>query len=405
VTARASRQCAIAGIGEVPARRYQLPELPTLLQLATQAIENALADAGLDVSDVDCLLSYGAEKTDSVEVSSVMGMTLDNYVDITGGGSSSETLVSIANALIRDGAARTVVIYRALHGHGGIRVGSGPAWNTSVQTGLIQAYGVFSAAQQFAPVFASYLAQTGATSEQVAHVKAVQSRNAAANPKALYPAPVTVADVLASRMIVRPVLHLLDCCVESDGASAIVVTALDRARSLRRHPVRILATAGRVSRPGPGYYYRGELTELAAKRARELVFGPAGLTPDDIDVTGAYDCFTFSTTMLLERFGFCAPGAGGEYVSSGATELTGRRPNNTSGGQLCEGYTNGLSLVIENVRQLRGQADDFCPDGVHGSHTFDYKPGGCRQVRSAEVAMNMGWRTPSTQSAMIMARD
>lgn len=274
-----------------------------------------------------------------------------------------------------------------------------------MSSGVMQAYGVFSAAQQFAPVFSSYMTETGVTSEQVAHVKAVQSFHASANPKALYPKVVSVADVLESRMIVRPVLHLLDCCIESDGAGAIIVTTLERGRSLRQHPVRVLGAVGRVSRQNPGYYYWGELTELGAKRGKDLIFGIAGVTPEDVDVTGAYDCFTFSSTMMLERFGFCEPGGGGDYVSGGAIKLGGRRPNNTSGGQLCEAYTFGLSLVIENVRQLRWQADDFCPEASSGIHSFNYGPGGCRQVNSPEIAMNMGWRTPATQSAMILARD
>ena len=108
---------------------------------------------------------------------------------------------------------------------------------------------------------------------------------------------------------------------------------------------------------------------------RELVFPAAGIGPEDVDVTGAYDAFTFTAMLQLEAFGFCEPGAGGHYVSSGAIELGGRRPNNTSGGHLCEGYTHGMSMVIENVRQLRGTVDDYCPRGSEGVHTYDYRPG------------------------------
>jgi acetyl-CoA acetyltransferase len=233
----------------------------------------------------------------------------------------------------------------------------------------------------------------------------VSSQHASANPKALYKKPVTVADVLASRMIVQPILHLLDCCVETDGAAALIVTSLERARQLKQHPVRVLASVGRVSRQFPDYFYGGRMTDLAVGRARELIFELAGVSPDDVDITAAYDCFTFASTMLLEGFGFCEAGEGGAYVSAGITALGGRRPNNTSGGQLCEGYTHGLNLVIENVRQLRGTVDDYCPNGLLGEHTFDYHPGRCRQVREPKIAMNMGWRTPASQSAMILARD
>jgi len=110
--------------------------------------------------------------------------------------------------------------------------------------------------------------------------------------------------------------------------------------------------------------------------------------------------------LQLEDYGFCAKGEGGDYVSSGAIELGGLRPNNTSGGHLCEGYTHGISMVIENVRQLRHDADDSCPIGPDGKrqHTYDYREGGCRQVRNAEVSANLGWASPGTGSAMVMRR-
>jgi acetyl-CoA acetyltransferase len=110
--------------------------------------------------------------------------------------------------------------------------------------------------------------------------------------------------------------------------------------------------------------------------------------------------------LQLEDYGFCKKGEGGEYVSSGAIQLGGRRPNNTSGGHLCEGYTHGMNMVIENTRQLRHDADDSCPIGVEGKrqHTYDYREGGCRQVKNVEVSANLGWANPSTASSMVMRR-
>jgi len=109
----------------------------------------------------------------------------------------------------------------------------------------------------------------------------------------------------------------------------------------------------------------------------------------------------------LEDYGFCKKGEGGDYVSSGIIELGGARPNNTSGGHLCEGYTHGMNMVIENTRQLRGDADDSCPIGPDGKrqHTHDYREGGCRQVKDAEITANLGWAMPGTGSAMVMAKD
>jgi acetyl-CoA acetyltransferase len=128
--------------------------------------------------------------------------------------------------------------------------------------------------------------------------------------------------------------------------------------------------------------------------------------PEDIDAVGAYDAFTFTSMLQLEDYGFCKKGEGGEYVSSGITRLGGKRPQNTSGGHLCEGYTHGMNMVIENVRQLRHDADDYCPVGPDGKrqHTFDYREGGCRQVRNIEVTANLGWANPMTGSAMVMRR-
>jgi len=243
----------------------------------------------------------------------------------------------------------------------------------------------------------------GTTSAQVAHVKVAHSKHAALNPKALLKTPVTVADVLASRWVVKP-LHLLDCCVETDNATALVVTSAARARDARTRPVYVMAAAGRVNKARPDFLYQGRFTTVAGAHAKDLVFGAAGIGPEDVDVTGAYDAFTFTAMLQLEEYGFCRKGEGGAYVASGAIELGGRRPNNTSGGHLCEGYTHGMSMVIENVRQLRGAVDDYCPRAAEGVHTYDHRPGGCRQVRDAEVAMNMGWATPATGSALILRR-
>ena len=134
--------------------------------------------------------------------------------------------------------------------------------------------------------------------------------------------------------------------------------------------------------------------------------GDDGVGPDEIDITGAYDAFTFTAMLQLEEYGFCKKGEGGGYVSSGIIELGGARPNNTSGGHLCEGYTHGMSMVIENVRQLRHEADDSCPVDSEGrrTHTYDYREGGCRQVQKAELTANLGWATPATTSAMVLQK-
>ena len=135
------------------------------------------------------------------------------------------------------------------------------------------------------------------------------------------------------------------------------------------------------------HYQHGPISTVAGYYAREILWPNAGVGPEDVDVTGSYDAFTFTTMLQLEDYGFCKKGEGGEYVSDGTIRLGGRRPNNTSGGHLCEGYTHGMNMVIENVRQLRHDVDDSCPVGPDGKrqHTYDYREGGCRQVKDVEV--------------------
>src|SRR5881628_2150785 len=235
-------------------------------------------------------------------------------------------------------------------------------------------FGMRSAGQNFALTFMRHMYDYGTTSEQVAHVKVAHSKHASQNPKAIAKQRVTVDDVLNSRWIVKP-LHLLDCCLETDNATALIVTSAERARDLKQRPVSIMGVAGRVSKPRTDFHWaHGPISRVAGYYAKDIVFGQAGITPEDVDITGSYDAFTFTTMLQLEEYGFCKKGEGGDYVSSGIIELGGKRPNNTSGGHLCEGYTHGMSMVIENVRQLRGTVDDSCPKAAEGKHTYDYSP-------------------------------
>ena len=256
--------------------------------------------------------------------------------------------------------------------------------------------------------------------------------------------------MLKSRFICKP-LHLLDCCVETDNATAIIVTSADRARDGRHPRVLIRGVVGRCNKPRTDMHYQhGPISTVAGHYAREILWPNSGVGPEDIDVTGSYDAFTFTTMLQLEDYGFCKKGEGGAYVSDGTIRLGGRRPNNTSGGHLCEGYTHGMNMVIENVRQLRHDVDDSCPIGPDGKrpnntsgghlcegythglnmvienvrqlrhdaddscpigpdgkrqHSYDYREGGCRQAKGVEVSANLGWAMPGTGSAMVMRRD
>ena len=398
---------AVAGIGETTYRRGSTE---TTRNLATWAVGNAIDDAGLEAADVDGMLSYsGNDSTFSPFVAGDLGIRLNFYMDCFGGGSSTEALVGIAIGVIEAGMCKTVAIFRSMNGFSQVRIGGTGARAAAPITGDAlhgRTYGWSSAGQMFAPSFMRHMYDYGTTAEQVAHVKVAHSKHASNNPKAFYRQRVTVDDVLASRMVCKP-LHLLDCCVETDNATCIIVTTAERARDMRQRLVQIRGVVGRCSKPRADMHYQhGPISRVAGYYAKEILWPNAGVGPDEIDVTGSYDAFTFTTMLQLEEFGFCEKGAGGEYVSSGIIELGGARPNNTSGGHLCEGYTHGMSMVIENVRQLRHDVDDSCPPGPAGRrhHTFDYREGGCRQVRDPELSANLGWANPVTTSGMVMQK-
>ena len=398
------RYC-IVGVGET---EYSRNSGRTTHAMAVEAVHKAVLDAGLQASDVDGMMSYQlGDSTPSAWVAPALGLRLNFHMDVVGGGSSTEALIGLAMGAIEAGMCRTVAVFRSMNGYTEVRIGgTGPRAAQPVR-GLDLAqrpYGMTSAGQNFALTFMRHMYEYGTTSEQVARVRVAHSRHAAQNPKALLKERVTVEDVVRSRWIVKP-LHLLDCCLETDNATCLIVTSAERARDSRHRPVYVMGVAGRVSKPRTDFHWaHGPITRVAGYYAKDIVFGQAGIKPDDVDVTGSYDAFTFTTMLQLEEYGFCPKGEGGAYVSSGIIELGGQRPNNTSGGHLCEGYTHGMSMVIENVRQLRGAVDDYCPGSADGRHTYDYAPGRCRQVKDAEITMNLGWAMPPIGSALIMRR-
>lgn len=399
---------AIVGVGETT---YTRGSGKTTRALGTWAVRNAIEDAGFKASDIDGMLSYqSGDSTFSPFIAGDLGIRLNFHMDVFGGGSSTEALIGIAVGVIEAGLCKAVVIFRAMNGFSQVRIGGTGARAAAPVTGDMlhnRAYGWQSAGQQFSPSFMRHMYEYGTTPEQVAAVRVAHSGHASNNPKAYYRKRVTVEDVISSRIICKP-LHLLDCCVETDNATAIVITRADRARDARHPRVLIRGVAGRVCKPRADMHYQhGPIAQVAGYYARDILWPNSGVAPGDVDVTGSYDAFTFTTMLQLEEYGFCPKGEGGRYVSDGTIRLGGKRPNNTSGGHLCEGYTHGMSMVIENVRQLRHDADDSCPVGPGGQrqHTYDYSEGGCRQVKRCEVSANLGWASPGIGSAMVMRRD
>ena len=402
---------AIIGVGETD---YTRGSGKTTRALGTWAIKNAMDDAGIPASEIDGMMSYsGNDSTASPMLAGDLGIRLNFYMDVQGGGSSSEALIGLAIGAIEAGMCETVVVFRSMNGYSQVRIG-GTGARASMPVGGDAlhgaAYGWFSAGQNFSPTFMRHMYDYGTTPEQVAMVKVIHSEHASQNPKAYYKQRVTVEDVVNSRMICKP-LHLLDCCVETDNATALIVTSVDKAYDYRHTPARILGVAGRVCKPRIDMHFQhGPISTVAGHYIKDLIYRNAGLGPEDIQCTGAYDAFTFTSMLQLEDYGFCKKGEGGEYVSSGIMRLGGERPNNTSGGHLCEGYTHGMNMIIENVRQLRHDVDDYCPQDPDGKrrHTYNYAEpaagGGCRQVPDVEITQNLGWAMPGTGSSLIMRR-
>ena len=280
-------------------------------------------------------------------------------------------MVGQAVGAIMSGQARTVVVYRALNGRSGRRLGKGVSVSGGVGGGssyleLFSPYGVTSPGQFFAMLARRHMSEHGMTQEALAEIAMVCRRRANANPAAqMYDRELTLDDYYGARMISDP-LRLFDFCLETDGAAALVVTSAERARDLPQKPVLIRSVAqGTGTRVGPGQMYpvlMGEsLDHLTSRSTGRRLYERAGLTPSDVDVAQMYDCFTVTVFLQLADYGFCKAEEVSDYVMSGALDLGGPIPINTAGGQLSEAYIHGMNHIVEGVRQIRGTSTSQVP--------------------------------------------
>ncbi|HVB41598.1 MAG TPA: lipid-transfer protein [Streptosporangiaceae bacterium] len=359
---------AIAGIG---ATEFSKDSGRSELRLAAQAVRAALADAGLAPSDVTGLVTFTMDSNAEVAVARELGIgELTFFSQIGYGGGAACATVHQAAMAVATGAADVVVCYRALNERSGRRFGqvsvaaAAMATSSGIDNGWHYPMGLSTPAATVAMMARRYMHAYGATSADFGTVTVADRRHAATNPHAwFYGKPVTLAEHQASRWIAEP-LRLLDCCQESDGAVAIVVTSLDRARDLRSGPVVIRAAAQGA---GPDQftmtsYYRDDMTGLPEMGvvARQL-WQQAGVGPADIRTAVLYDHFTPYVLMQLEELGFCPRGAARHFIAGGAIEIGGRLPLNTHGGQLGEAYIHGMNGIAEAVRQVRGTAVNQVP--------------------------------------------
>jgi acetyl-CoA acetyltransferase len=216
-------------------------------------------------------------------------------------------------------------------------------------------------AHMFGQFARRHMIEYGTTSEQFGHVAVALRKHGSMNPRAMMRKPITLEDHQASRMIADP-LHLLDCCIESDGACAVIVTAAERARDTRHAPVWIMGAAQGSGTRAVGIVFRDDLAVAESVNTARDVYRSAGVAPSEIDAVMIYDHFTPFIIFSLEAYGFCEPGEGGPFVENGRIEFDGELPVNTHGGNHSEAYIHGLPHIIESVRQFRGQSTAQIPD-------------------------------------------
>src|SRR5438034_5145670 len=240
-------QYCVVGVGET---EYSRASGRTTRAMAVEAIRRAILDAGLTAGDVDGMMDYqGGDSTLASHVAPDLGIRLNFFMDVVGGGSSTEALIGLAMGAIEAGMCHTVALFRSMNGYSEVRIGGTGVRAAQPVRGLDLAqrpYGMTSAGQTFALTFMRHMYEHGTTSEQVAHVRVAHSKHASQNPKALLKERVTVQDVLNSRWIVKP-LHLLDCCLETDNATCIIVTPTERARNWKQRPADVIDVAVHVA--------------------------------------------------------------------------------------------------------------------------------------------------------------
>lgn len=352
-------QAAIVGIGQT---EFSKNSGRSELQLAAEAVKAALDDAGLKPSDVDGMTTFTLDTSDEIEVARAVGIgDLTFFSRVPHGGGAAVGVIHQAAMAVASGAAKTVVVYRALNGRSGARysagIGEGIVTADLIHWSWYLPYGLLTPASWVAMFTQRYMHQYGCTSLDLAEVAVSTRKHAVTNPNAFfYQQPLTIEDHQNSRYIAEP-LHLYDCCQETDGGCACIITTPERARDLKQPAalIRGVAQAAGADQESMTSFYRPDIAglpemDLVAKQ----VYAQSGLGPNDIDAAVIYDAFTSIVLWQLESFGFCKRGEAKDFVKNGNLEVGGRLPTNTHGGQLSEAYIHGVNGVNEGVRLIRG---------------------------------------------------
>jgi acetyl-CoA acetyltransferase len=387
------RTC-IVGIGETKYTKWQ-EITASEFHLACEAIVAAVNDAGLNVKDIDGICAYANDRNEPEMLARALGIPQLRFNNMFWGGGGRGLAGAVMNASIAvaTGSASSIVVFRSLS-QGQFRRFGKSKFGEKVAgiDAFLVPYGYTNQAHVNALLARRHMYEYGTTSRQFGAVAVASYKHAQRNPRAvMYGKPLTIDDHQNSRMVVDP-LHLYDCCLESNGATAIVVTSVERAHNLRRRPIFIMsASQGLSSHQGLRVqsrieeYYFSNFNSTGFENVIADLYGRAGITPKDIDVVQIYENFTPTVIMCLENFGFCKRGEGGPFVETGRLEWpNGELPCNTSGGNLAEAYIHGFELVNEAVRQLRGTST-------------------C-QVNNAEICLVAVGTGPGYSSNMILRR-
>ena len=365
---------AIVGVGQSPIG--EVPDMDSLSLLAL-AMKAAIEDAGLTNKHIDGMITRGPDDvyTHHQHMGQILGINPRFSASLASGGASQCAALAMAAMAIEAGMCETVVT-----GYGrntwsrtrkrGTRQGSERGLRLPGEPQeFAPEFGLFGATAMHAFGCRRHMHLYGTTKDQMGAVAVAFRRHASKNPLAQMREPITLEDYHRAKPIVEP-YNMLDCSLNSDGAGAVVVTRAERARDLRQRPVTIMGFGQKNNLRG--WFHDDNMVTLGGLESAAVAYRMAGIGPEDVDVAQIYDCFTYIVLATLEDYGFCKKGEGGPFVASGALELDGALPTNTSGGQLSEGHIEGMLQIVEAVRQLRR---DHPPD---------------RLVKDAEIAIVSG---------------
>jgi len=346
---------AIAGIGETA---YTRGSGRSVVALQLDAATAACADAGIAPAAIDGIVTCSVGPVIAEEFITnfdIADLRLSAHVPM--GGASCVAALQVALGAIATGTCRHVLIPAGRNGYSRSRV-TGRVAEMPQMDQVIEfevPLGSIAPAQHYAVMARRHMEVHGTSSRQFGRIAVAMRRHAILNGKGLMNRPMTLEDHQASRMIADP-FRLFDCCLESDGAAAVIVSAADHAARVHAHPAQILAVAEGHPESPMAITQRADMTVFGIAKAAARVWETAGVGPEDVDVAELYDCFTYTVLCQLEDLGFCRKGEGGAFVDSGAIDLGGRLPVNTHGGLLSQAHVSGMNHIVELVRQMRGAA-------------------------------------------------